>query len=592
MIAWLAACVPALDLPSVRANPAHDFDGDGLSEQEGDCDDDDRDVGAEAAWYADGDGDGQGSDVVAVVACHAPDGFVAVAGDCDDGDAGVYAGASEVCNDRSDDCDEEADEGIVVPTWFPDADGDLHGDPQAASVTACEPPDGWVEDATDCDDGDPDVHPAAAEVCGNGIDDDCAAPPACACWLADSTVRLLGDTAADMAGHAMATLPAGDAVVIGSQEAGRAWVVGAGGLAGASGATALSATGLALSGDAGFGSAVAAGDAGGDGIADVLIGAPETGAAYLFAVEAPEGEATTADATASWAGDPGWFGVRVALADLDGAAGDEVVVAVADPTVPAEAGLVRAYLPEAADPFVTVRGDANALFALALARVPDDAGADRLAVGAYEQDTVWLIEGGALAGEVAVADVARELANPALNDANFGRAIAAFDADGDGNTDLLVGAPAASAGAYQSLGKAWLLLGPDFLPSLELVGGDEGAKVGTAVASAGDLDGDGQEELAVGAEERFGVGSPMAAFLVHAKEGTLTLDGNEHGEVTYVRRGDVHADDVPGTALARLEGWDDGDAIPDLLVGDPMLHEGGDDPGGAWLVSSTLWSPP
>lgn len=58
-------------------------------------------------------------------------------------------------------------------TWYADADGDGHGDP-AAPRRACSAPPGFVDDATDCDDGAATVFPSAAETCGDGIDQDCA----------------------------------------------------------------------------------------------------------------------------------------------------------------------------------------------------------------------------------------------------------------------------------------------------------------------------------------------------------------------------------------------------------------------------------
>ncbi|MBP6390878.1 MAG: hypothetical protein KA352_08280 [Flavobacteriales bacterium] len=55
--------------------------------------------------------------------------------------------------------------------WYPDLDGDGHGDPDT-SLTACSPPGGYVANGNDCDDAHASVHPGAAEVC-NGMDDDC-----------------------------------------------------------------------------------------------------------------------------------------------------------------------------------------------------------------------------------------------------------------------------------------------------------------------------------------------------------------------------------------------------------------------------------
>ncbi|MCK6519732.1 putative metal-binding motif-containing protein, partial [Myxococcota bacterium] len=142
------------------------------NELDDDCDDDvDEGVGAET-WYLDGDGDGFGDPMSEETACTVPAGAVAVGGDCDDEDDGVFPGATELCNGLDDDCDGVVDDGVAgAPTWYADADGDGHGDPDAPA-TACEAPEDHVADATDCDDGDAAVHPGAEEACG-GLDEDC-----------------------------------------------------------------------------------------------------------------------------------------------------------------------------------------------------------------------------------------------------------------------------------------------------------------------------------------------------------------------------------------------------------------------------------
>lgn len=55
--------------------------------------------------------------------------------------------------------------------WYADTDGDGYGDP-AASVEGCLPPQGYVEDATDCDDTTADAFPGNEEVC-DSIDNNC-----------------------------------------------------------------------------------------------------------------------------------------------------------------------------------------------------------------------------------------------------------------------------------------------------------------------------------------------------------------------------------------------------------------------------------
>lgn len=58
-------------------------------------------------------------------------------------------------------------------TWYADADKDGYGNPDEP-VRSCDdqPPDGFVDDASDCDDADSRVNPAASEVC-DSYDDDC-----------------------------------------------------------------------------------------------------------------------------------------------------------------------------------------------------------------------------------------------------------------------------------------------------------------------------------------------------------------------------------------------------------------------------------
>ncbi len=140
-----------------------------------DCDGDtDEDSAADAStWYADADGDGYGDAGVATLACSAPAGYLADDADCDDSNAAVSPGATETCNDIDDDCDSEVDEADAADasTWYYDYDGDGFGGSRIA-VTACDAPAGYLADATDCDDGDEDVNPDAAELC-NGEDDNC-----------------------------------------------------------------------------------------------------------------------------------------------------------------------------------------------------------------------------------------------------------------------------------------------------------------------------------------------------------------------------------------------------------------------------------
>ena len=58
----------------------------------------------------------------------------------------------------------QTDEGSAsVTDWFRDQDGDEQGDSESL-LSACTQPDGYVENADDCDDNDPTTYVGSAEL--------------------------------------------------------------------------------------------------------------------------------------------------------------------------------------------------------------------------------------------------------------------------------------------------------------------------------------------------------------------------------------------------------------------------------------------
>jgi hypothetical protein len=92
--------------------------------------------------------------------------------DCQDRDAAQAPGLPEICDGLDNDCNGVVDDDPTDgSTFYADGDGDGAGG-DAITLVACDRPEGFTEERTDCDDTDPAVRPGAVEIC-NGIDDDC-----------------------------------------------------------------------------------------------------------------------------------------------------------------------------------------------------------------------------------------------------------------------------------------------------------------------------------------------------------------------------------------------------------------------------------
>ena len=153
--------------------------GDGWVTDNDDCDDDDPAVG-EIVWYLDADDDTFGDPEGGISSCTNPGAgtYVEDATDCDDHRADVNPIATEICDDIDNDCDaliDDADASLDASTgqtFYADEDGDTYGD-AGTWIQACEAPEGYVADSSDCLDTDPAYRPGADEYCDDPADYNC-----------------------------------------------------------------------------------------------------------------------------------------------------------------------------------------------------------------------------------------------------------------------------------------------------------------------------------------------------------------------------------------------------------------------------------
>lgn len=532
-------------------------------------------------------------------------------GDCDDGDPAVHPGAAEVCNLVDDDCDGEADEGL-------DQDGD-----------------GLAPCAGDCDDTDALVGRGAVEICDNHRDDDCDAAgspcrPTGSRGLVDAGARLIGESAGDLAGFAVA--PVGDVDGDGWQDL----AIGAPGHDGGRGAVFvvfgpvhglidLSAAarwrGDDVAGEAGAGVGPA-GDLDGDGYDDLVVGAPGAAgdAGALVLLRGPD-----LVPLGTWVGSaPGdRLGQAVASNGPSGAAAEGWMAGAPGAGTGAGVAYVLYALPSGDCPAVMGEDLAACAGGLVLSGVEPGQGVG-LALGtAGDLDgdgwsEPWIASpghpGGAGAGALdllrgpagtgsallgcadldggGVADdcgfdarlVGVEEGDAAAIDGDAPVA-AGGDLDGDGHGDLVVGAPGLGDGADEARGGASVLYGPISWEEASLaVGaarllGEPGHRAGRSLAVAGDFDADGFDDVAVGAPGA----DAGAVHLIYGGAGRLAGDLSLATATGATWLGEATGD-AAGHAVAAA-GDLDGDGYADLLVGAPGSDAGGPDAGIAYVLA-------
>lgn len=584
----------------------------------------------------DADGDGYGPTALGGEDCDDADSDIHPEAQevCDEDDV------DEDCDGLVDDDDPDV-EGQIG--GYVDADGDGYGDPESWTLS-CDP-GSLTDDHQDCMDTNDAVHPGMEEVCNDGVDNDCSGvDDFCGWWddhsLSEAALEIHGEESAQYApGGTIGGMDLdGDgiddlliAIDLASGSAGSATgavhlISGSPSLVGVHGLDAASQRIEGDQADDRFGSAVSAGDVNGDGVIDLLIGSPladhagtDDGEARL--IFGPwTGDLLASEMSFVATGSAAFDGAGTAVAlggnlggDLDGDGLDEIVItAPGHDSFDTSAGAAFIILGDAALTGTLDLDDADIKImdgghtyhlgsAAALVGDTNHDGLDELLLAAedwgangHESGAVFLFYGDSgtfTAGNALDCTSAAASYFGSTSSEHVGHSIAGLgDVDGSGFNDLAIGGDQVHA-ITQDEGAAYVILDPrmgayDLASSADIsfLGTQNGELVGSAVAPAGDIDGDGTIDLLVGARDH---------------ETTATGDGTGLSYLFYGPIGDLGGDvpvteadanflgeswrDYAGSTLGPAGDFD-GDGWDDFWVGAPGQDGGGSDAGALYVV--------
>ncbi|MBF0103919.1 MAG: FG-GAP repeat protein [Deltaproteobacteria bacterium] len=455
-----------------------------------------------------------------------------------------YIPTDETCDTLDNNCNGTVDEGLTIYTWYTDADGDGHGNPEISETNCHATFASHVSNADDCNDADSTINPSVAEDTTRIGDENCDGKGIGNLSAADAVFE--GDTASDYTGFSMANVGDMDGdnvpdILVGAPSwdasleplgTGEAVLLRGNTENFLSLGTELYHAGV-HTGDSAGSSVASAGDMNDDGVPDIIIGATtvdgeglDTGAAYLIY---------------------GPYNESVSLSEAD-----FVLTGIA------QYDTIGFTLGSA--------GDYNC-----------DGYDDLFIGGAYNNN------GGTNAGEAYVIYGPLDTGTMSMTSADvtirateawslFGDSGMATDLDRDGCSDLIISAPMAGS---TDRGKVYIFKGSETPASLIttatadviFTGGTDGEEAGGAIAikKNGDLTGDGNIDLVIGARYNACGGTDSGAvYIVSDPLTSKTLSTLESAFICGDGTGDQLGDYSSSLDIGDL----DGDRVYDLLIGD------------------------